>query len=137
MTLVVPGTERESMLAHAREVVPEEGCGLLGGTRGDEHSAVAGVHPAANVAPAPETTYAIDPEEQLAAMEAVEEAGRDVVGFYHSHPRGPDEPSPTDRARASWPGYSYVIVSLAGETPSVGSWRWTGERFEREQVRSE
>ena len=35
---------------------------------------------------------------------------------------------------ATWAGYSYVIVSLDGSTPEIGSWRWTGEGFERERV---
>ncbi|MGM0606722.1 MAG: Mov34/MPN/PAD-1 family protein, partial [Halobacteriota archaeon] len=59
----------------------------------------------------------------------------EVVGFYHSHPGGPSGPSETDARLAAWPGHSYVIVSLAGGTAEFGSWRWRGDRFEREPVR--
>jgi proteasome lid subunit RPN8/RPN11 len=75
----------------------------------------------------------------------------EVVGFYHSHPAGPDGPSATDRAQARWPDHVYVIVSLGGAeraaspeaddgppeaTATVGAWLWTGETFARLTVRS-
>jgi proteasome lid subunit RPN8/RPN11 len=106
---------------------------VLAGEHNDERSRVVAAHPTANVAEAPRTRYRIGPEELLATVEEIEAGGREVVGFYHSHPSGPERPSATDEARATWSGYSYVICSLAGE-PSLGSWRWTGERFEAEEI---
>jgi proteasome lid subunit RPN8/RPN11 len=123
----------DATVDHAREGVPAEVCGVLGGNRGATSHART-VHRAENVASDPRIEYRIDPTEQLALMEEVEAAGEDVVGFYHSHPRGPAEPSPTDRRRATWTDRSYVIVVLDGTHPYVGSWRWTGEDFEREAV---
>jgi proteasome lid subunit RPN8/RPN11 len=67
-------------------------------------------------------------------MDAIEDRGDDVVGFYHSHPAGPPGPSNTDAAQATWPDHSYVIVSFEGDVASVGSWRWTGEEFSEETV---
>jgi proteasome lid subunit RPN8/RPN11 len=48
-----------------------------------------------------------------------------VVGFYHSHPRGPAAPSETDRDRATWTGYVYAIVA----PEAVVAYRWTGASF--------
>ena len=118
-----------TLLEHAREGAPEEVCGVLGGRRGNA-SRVESVHQVPNVATRPRTEYRIDPEAQLDAMETIEAAGRGVVGFYHSHPTGPREPSETDAAWATWPGFHYLVVSLDGLT--VGAWRWDGERFENE-----
>ncbi|MFH5799834.1 desampylase [Haladaptatus sp. CMAA 1911] len=126
----------DTLISRARRGRPDEICGILAGTRGD-HTAVEEVFHAENVAADTRTNYEIDPEEQLAVMDRIEEDGREVVGFYHSHPIGPDEPSETDAADATWDRYSYVIVSLNGSHPFVGSWRWTGERFESEVVRLE
>lgn len=81
-----------------------------------------------NVAPAPRTRYELDPEATLAAVDAFEAAGEDLVGFYHSHPTGPAEPSATDRTQATWSGYVYCIV-LPRED-AVRAWRWTGDRFD-------
>lgn len=126
----------DAIVAHAREGSPMEICGVLGGDFGDERSRVEATYRAANVSETPETEYYIDPEEQLEITEDIEGDGRNVVGFYHSHPAGPTTPSETDAARATWPGLSYVIVCLDGE-PFVGAWRWNAdeERFEQEAVR--
>ncbi len=157
MTLVLDRSVRDAIVEHARDGAPEEVCGVLGGVhddggidgpdapdsseetdddgRDDPRSSRARTsHRVPNVASAPRTRYELDPPEQFEAMEAIEDAGDDVVGFYHSHPRGPPAPSATDEALATWTGYSYVIVSLGGPEPELGSWRWTAEAFERERV---
>lgn len=135
--LAVPRDAYDAMVAHATAGAPEEVCGILGGGFGDRQSTVESVERAPNVAPAPEHEYAIDPTEQFELMEAIEDRAQDVVGFYHSHPRGPAGPSATDAERATWLDRSYVIVDLAGEHPVVGAWRWDGadERFVREVLR--
>lgn len=141
----------DEILDHAETGGDEEICGVLVGERrrrdvdgeghdvveqhigDDEHAVVEAVHRTTNAAETPRTRYLIDPEEQLTIIESIEAAGREVVGFYHSHPRGPPVPSETDAERAAWPGYSYAIC-VPGERPYLGSWRWTGETFEREAV---
>ncbi|UPW01162.1 M67 family metallopeptidase [Halorussus gelatinilyticus] len=134
-TLRIPETVRDELLAHAREGAPEEICGVLAGERDEETHRVETRHPAENVAGTPETRYEIDAREQLDLMERIEDADREVVGFYHSHPRGPAEPSATDAELATWPGRSYLILSLAGGAPRLTSWRWTGDEFVAEDVR--
>lgn len=111
----------------------EEVCGVLAGEYGEDESRATTVFPAENVAETPQVRYYMDPEEQLEITEEIEDRGLDVVGFYHSHPAGPPEPSDTDAERATWPGYSYVICALDGY-PYLGSWRWTDDGFEREAV---
>jgi len=123
----------DTLVGRARRGRPNEICGILAGSRGDP-TEVEEVFHAENVAADRRTNYEIDPEEQLAIMDRIEEGGTEVVGFYHSHPLGPDTPSETDAADATWDGYSYVIVSLNGSYPFVGSWRWTDEAFDPEIV---
>jgi proteasome lid subunit RPN8/RPN11 len=127
----------DRVVSHAESGGEAEVCGVLAGTRGTdgEPSVVTDARETENVAETPRTRYRIDPEEQLATIEAIEAEGLDVVGFYHSHPAGPARPSETDAARATWSDYSYVICALDGH-PFVGSWRWRGddEGFEREAV---
>ncbi len=131
---------RDEILAHARSGTPEEVCGVLAGERaagggGTRDDRVRAVRRTANAAADPRTRYRIDPEDLLAAVDAVDAGGRDVVGFYHSHPRGPLAPSAVDADRAAWTGYVYLVVSLGGDEPELGAWRWTGAAFEREAVR--
>ena len=140
-TLAFERAVYDRIVAHAREGAPREVCGVLGGHREGPTATVTVARRVANVADHPESRYELDPAEQVWVMDEMEESGREVVGFYHSHPRGPDRPSGVDEARATWEGHSYCIVSLAGEeregrtgAPTVGSWRWTGEGFEQEAV---
>lgn len=136
-TIVVPAAIRDRIRERAHEGRPEEICGVLGGEYDPGPGGRSHVHsqyPTTNVADSPHTRYRIDPEEQLAVFERLEDRGEDIVGFYHSHPRGPARPSETDAARATWPDRSYLIVSL--DPLEVGSWRWRADdgRFERERV---
>ncbi|WP_121741793.1 desampylase [Natronorubrum halophilum] len=138
--LVVPAEIRDRILERARDSRPAEICGVFGGEYDpapDGRSRVRSHYPAENVAETPRTRYRIDPEAQLEIFEALEGgAGEEIVGFYHSHPRGPPRPSATDAAQATWPDRSYLIVSL--EPLEVGSWRWRKEgesgAFERERL---
>jgi proteasome lid subunit RPN8/RPN11 len=134
MTLVLPEIARDALLAHAREGAPSEVVGVLSGDRGEDCAVVARTLRADNAADAPATRYEIAPETELDLLERVDDAGEDLVGFYHSHPRGPLSPSAVDARRAAWPGYSYLIVSLADAEPALGSWRWTGETFREERL---
>ncbi|MFB6171123.1 MAG: desampylase [Haloarculaceae archaeon] len=132
--MLVASAVRDALLAHAREGAPEEVCGVLGGRAGPPPR-VTTARRVPNVAARPRTEYRLDPEAQFAAMDAGEDAGETVVGFYHSHPRGPPRPSATDEARATWADHYYVVV--VPDPAFVGAWRWTGERFERAPVQVE
>lgn len=129
----------DGLIEHASEGAPEEVCGILGGTYGEDVTTVESAHRSANASDTPRTEYYIDPAEQLELLEVIEDRGQAVAGFYHSHPAGPPAPSETDAGRATWPGLSYLIVVLDGEYPFVGSWRWNDEdgAFEGEVVRLE
>lgn len=140
-SLALSAAVRASLFSHARAGVddgPREVCGVLAGRRrrgedggeGDRPLAdeVREVHRVTNVADDPRVAYELDPAETLATIEAVEDAGLDVVGFYHSHPETVARPSATDEAQATWTGYVYCIVSPVEET--IRAWRWTGERFD-------
>ncbi|XVH32080.1 desampylase [Haloferacaceae archaeon DSL9] len=132
--LRVDSSVRTDLFAHAREgadrTPPTEVCGVLAGVSGDGETAprATAARRVRNVADDPRVAYELDPAAALAAIESIEAAGRDVVGFYHSHPETSARPSRTDRRRATWTGYVYAIVA-----PSRGeltAWRWTGETFE-------
>lgn len=105
------------MVAHVQQALPEEACGVLGGPPGQ----VAQVFCVENSYHSP-VAYFMDPAGQVAAMIAIEEAGWEIVGIFHSHPAGPAQPSATDVAQAYYPEAVYVI--LAPEGPD--SWGMRG-----------
>ena len=103
------------IVAHAREAAPAECCGLLLGRAGEIVEAVR----TRNLAERPATRFLIDPKDHIDGRRDARRRGLDVVGFYHSHPYSPAEPSDTDRAEASYPDHLYLIVSLASDPPAV------------------
>ena len=115
------------VVKHAREAAPEECCGLLLG-HGDE---IVDTFRARNIADGPGTRFLIDPADHFAGRRAARERGLDVVGFYHSHPASPPEPSERDLAELGYAGCLYAIVSLATDTPGIGLFRFDEGNFHR------
>lgn len=121
MQVEVSSEVEQAMLAHAAAAHPREACGLLLGA----DARIASATLAANVHPEPETHFEIDPQALVDAHRAARAGGPEVVGYWHSHPRGSADPSATDRAHASADGRVWAIV---GEG-KVGWWRDTAEGF--------
>ena len=96
------------IVEHALSGYPAEVCGLVAG-RDDVATAA---YPGRNISPTPAVTYELD-HDTLARIIDFEDAGLELVAIYHSHPRGPETPSPTDIAHAFYPDSVYLIVSLA------------------------
>jgi proteasome lid subunit RPN8/RPN11 len=107
------------MIAHAREDAPDECCGMVGSTDG---RAVA-VYRAVNAEASP-LRFRIDPDEQLALHNRIDNAGLELGAIYHSHTRTEPRPSQTDINFAKlWPGVLWIIVGLSGEEADVRTWR--------------
>ena len=115
---------------------PFEACGVMIGHAGRQRVAVEDVFHARNLnVQRPRDRFLLDPEDHLAADRAARARGLDVVGFWHSHPDHPAEPSVTD-LEAAWDGYSYLIISTsAAGGNDFRSWRLQGGRFLEEKIR--
>ena len=99
------------MVAHAREDLPNECCGMVGG-RGGEATEVVRV---TNSAASP-LRYEMEPQGQYNALKSIEDGGNELLAIYHSHTKSAAYPSQTDVNQAvAWPEQIYVIVSLADE----------------------
>ena len=117
------------MIAHAREVRPNECCGLLIGTP----VRIERIHRARNLERG-SARFLIDPRDHFAAIREARDSGRFVVGVYHSHPRGGATPSPSDLAEASYDDYLYLIVGLVSEPFEVKLFRLEDGVFVEEPV---
>jgi [CysO sulfur-carrier protein]-S-L-cysteine hydrolase len=107
--VVIPAVVRDEIVAHARAGLPNEACGILAGAG----ESVEHFYPAEPDEPSP-FYYRIESRDQIRIMNAIDDAGLDLVGIYHSHVASPAYPSRTDAEQAFWPDAVYVIVSLAG-----------------------
>ena len=111
MTLEISAKHVERISSHSKESYPVEACGVLIGTLADNVRTVAEVWPAKNQLSSG-SSYEIDPETLLRAFSYSELNGLEVVGFYHSHTSSSANASDVDKARANYPGLSYVIYSI-------------------------
>ena len=119
--------------AHGRETFPHECCGAMLGNDGVVREA----HALPNMTDeGPRRRFLVRPDDYRVAEKRAREAGLDLLGFYHSHPDHPAQPSQYDLDHA-WPSFSYVIVSvMSGEDKLLTSWRLKADRsaFDEETV---
>ena len=108
MTIAIPKTILRAIEAHSRDEQPRECCGVLGG-RGRQ---VLSRYPLRNQAPQPERRFFAAPEDLFAAMRQMREAREEMLAIYHSHPRGPAEPSGSDIELAFYSEAIYLIAAL-------------------------
>ena len=108
---------------HALEAYPEECAGALVGMDVGEMKIVVDVWRAENTHEEERARrFLIEPLKIKEFEERAAELDMDVLGFYHSHPDHPAEPSEYDREHA-WPGWSYVIASVSAENvEDMRSW---------------
>ncbi len=109
----------DEIVAHARDDVPNECCGMVAGSNGEATR----VYRARNAEASP-FRYTIHPQDQFRITMEIEEGGEEIAAIYHSHTKSPPEPSQTDINLAeNWPDPLYVICSLADpEAPDVRAW---------------
>ncbi|MEJ5240110.1 MAG: M67 family metallopeptidase [Anaerolineales bacterium] len=113
----------QAMERHVRAQAPLEACGLLAG-RNDR---VEKVFLMQNAAQSP-VRYRLDGAEQLQVFEAIEAAGMELVGIFHSHPQGSPFPSSIDIREAAYP-VVYLIWA-----PQADGWIARGFRIEAGKV---
>jgi proteasome lid subunit RPN8/RPN11 len=111
---------RAAMVAHAREGLPNEACGLLAGEVQGDEKVIKKVYCLNNLDQSPEH-FSMAPEEQFKAVADLRKNGLVLLGNFHSHPASPARPSEEDIRLAFDPALSYVIISLQPGEPVLKS----------------
>jgi proteasome lid subunit RPN8/RPN11 len=135
MAIYVSDSVAQAIRTHGRETYPNECCGALIGRDGEVSETFALPNMTEEV---PRRRFLVRPADYRAAEARAAETGRELLGFYHSHPDHPARPSQYDLDHA-WPVFSYVIVSIReGEAREMTSWRLRADRsqFDEEEVLS-
>jgi len=120
----------QQILAHVLRCLPEEACGLVGSQREDRQAAA--VIPIENELHSP-VSFRMAPAEQLKAFYWLDEHHLELAAIFHSHPRGPHHPSPTDLAEFAYPGVLLLILSpldLASPLDAAANWQIRGYRID-------
>jgi proteasome lid subunit RPN8/RPN11 len=110
----------EDMRAYVAGNTSEEMCGIIAGTMEQDYYQAYAIVPTTNELHSP-VRFRIEAQEQLQAFYQIEEQGWEVVGIFHSHPQGPDEPSHTDIAEAYYAEAIHLIWSCR-----TGAWKCRG-----------
>lgn len=117
----------DEMVAHAREDLPNECCGILAGQNGH----VLKLYRMSNVEASP-FRFSMDPGEIVKVDTEAGDNDWDLLAIYHSHTQSRAYPSDTDVRIAGgtaelWPDVRYVLVSLMDDdAPQVRLFRIAG-----------
>ena len=129
--ITLQSSQRDEILAHAREADPAECCGLIGGV--DQQ--VSSIYPLHNVAANTNISYEAAPEDLFRAQRQMRERGEELLAIYHSHPRSSEPvPSETDVRLAYYPKAVYFIIGLAGPSPVIRAFRISEREEHWEEV---
>ena len=127
-------TDYEKIVAHAEKELPNEACGLIGGTINGDSKEIKKVYLLTNIDHSIEH-FSLDPKEQLAAIKDMRQNGLVPLGNWHSHPESPSRPSDEDKRLAYDSKASYMILSLMDrQNPVLNSFKITGDTAEKEEL---
>jgi [CysO sulfur-carrier protein]-S-L-cysteine hydrolase len=115
------------MIVHAREVLPLEAVGLLGGAGGQVQRRI----PLINVLGA--KRFLVDPYAQFQALRQLSAEGLEPLAVYHSHPGGGVDLSTEDLLFAVRLPYLQVVIAIGGPQDSaveVAAYALTGRTIE-------
>jgi len=130
----MPQSIYDQIRRHGEVAYPYECCGILLGQFNDgtvtTHT-VSHAVPVPNASATPARHYEIGSKDLILVMREARAAGCEIVGFYHSHPDHPAQPSATDLREAHWLGCSYVITAvIQGRATATRAFLLTGKSEE-------
>jgi len=121
---------QQRLYTHLRGAYPNEGGGLLIGSVDGDTITVTDISEAENTFPTEEQFHrmGLAPNFWAKVEDEADERGLRIVGFYHSHPDAPAQPSHYDLTHA-FPNLAYIIVSVQnGDVDHVNNWRLREDR---------
>lgn len=130
--IILPKKFFDLIVEHAKKILPNEDCGLLGGTIQGDVKSVKKIYFLTNIDASPEH-FSMDAKEQFAAVKNMRENNLKLLGNFHSHPKTPARPSEEDKRLVFDKNLSYLILSLETE-PTLKSFNFDDDKnvFEEE-----
>lgn len=130
--IILSKEQFDSLVGHAKKILPNEDCGLLGGTIDGDIKTVKKIYFLTNTDASPEH-FSMDPAEQFAAVKDMRAQGWQLLGNFHSHPQSPARPSEEDKRLVFDTKLSYLILSLESE-PTLKSFRFDRDKNVSEEM---
>ena len=120
--IAIPCEMWRNVIAHLRQALPNEGCGLLAASGSRSIARVVNFFPGTNELNSP-TRYRMAGKEVVDAHKVMREQEWWLAGIVHSHPKGPATLSPIDLREALYPDSALLIVDLSEPEPLARAWR--------------
>lgn len=112
-------THLSELHQHGIEAYPEECCGaMLGRMLTDSKQVVELVRIENQSTENKHRRFAVTAEDYKAIEDLAKEKKLSLLGFYHTHPDHPAQPSETD-LKFAWPFFSYIILSVTKGKPDT------------------
>ena len=92
---------KDQAIKYAKEIAPDESCGLVAIIKGKET-----FWPCKNLAESKFEYFIINPDDWAECEDTGE-----IIGIFHSHPKGPSTPSENDKASCEFLNVPYYIYS--------------------------
>lgn len=101
---------------------------------GERVNEVVKIYRARNIRDNPFLGYKIHAQDMYKAFVELD-TDLELIGFYHSHPHGPNAPSKTDIDECNYHDYSFLIISLEDfENPDVSAWVLYEDHVKEEKI---
>lgn len=131
--IILKKSDYEAIAEHAKKGLPNEACGLLGGTIEGDKKYIKKVYLLKNADNSPEH-FSMIPDEQFAAVRDMRKNDLVLIGNFHSHPSSPSRPSEEDKRLAFDPDISYLILSLQNKGQVLNSFLIKNNKVTREEL---
>jgi len=123
----------DAVLAHARQAMPCECCGVLLASPTSPKTASTAITADNAAGNDPKSNYVLGHEVHLQTAKMEVAGTAHIFGYYHSHPFGRAEPSPRDTELAV-EGVNYFIIGMGGGVTDWALWTFEEGKFVRAPV---
>ena len=111
--IILSKIQKKILLDHSNKEEPNESCAILYGNKKGEESTVKEIWLTENIDASP-IEFTLSNEQTLEMYEKSEELNLEIIGIFHSHPKGEAYPSHTDEKFMKINQDEYVWIIYSG-----------------------